>query len=113
MFRCPVVVPMTFRQRLAGIKRAPPGHGVLLAASAVNSIGLKEPLTVVALDGHGRVLAVHLLAANTTWRHRGAEWIMELDTETPVPPGARVRILVPATLLPWHPRALELRPPSA
>jgi len=95
VFRTPVVVPITLWQRLRGIRRAPPDHGVLLAASAVNSIGLVYPVTAIALGAGGKVLATHRLTPNTTWRHPRATWILELGSGTPVLPGARVRILAP------------------
>ena len=100
VFRCPVIVPASFRERLAGIKRAPPGHGVLLAAAAVNSVGLRRAVTAIALGDRGEILAVHFLAPHAFWRHSRASWILELDAQTPPPPAGRVRILCPATLIP-------------
>jgi hypothetical protein len=94
VFRCPIVVLVTSWQRLAGIKRAPPGHGVLLATTGIHSVGLKQPLTVLALDKKGAVLAVHQLAPTRTWRYPSATWILELPRKFSRPSeGAMVRLL--------------------
>jgi hypothetical protein len=87
------MVPTTFRGRLAGIRQAPPGHGVLLAAAAIHSIGLKRSVAVLALDRGGEVLATHELAPNTTWRNVGASWILELPIESATPPAASMVLL--------------------
>lgn len=94
VFRCPIVVPATFRERLRGIKRMPLGHGVLLATSAVHSVGLKYPIRALALDDEGAVLATHELVPDSTWRHGPATWILELPRWFPMPTeGATVRLL--------------------
>lgn len=93
VFRCPIVMTVTFWQRLAGIRCAPVGHGVLLAASAVHAVGLKHPPTAMALNKTGQVLATQHLTPTTKWRHRGAAWILELPCETAVPSrGTEVRL---------------------
>ena len=94
VFRCPIEVPRTLRSRYRGIKGVPPGYGVLLATSAVNSIGLEQPLTALALDEAGRVLATHAFSPNTIWRYPAANWILELPHEIDAAPAGRAVRLV-------------------
>jgi hypothetical protein len=47
---------------------------------------VSDPLTVIALDEKGAVLAAATLVPNTTWRHAGAAWILELPQRLPPPP---------------------------
>ena len=82
VFLIPVVVPITLWSRFRGIKGVPPGHGVLLATSAVHSFGLEEPLTVLAVNEKGRVLTTRDLPPSAMWRHSAARWLLELPTTT-------------------------------
>ena len=94
VFRRPITVPVTLRERLPGIKRTPPGHGVLLATSTVHSVGLKHSIGLLALDEKGAVLAAYHLAPNKTWRCPAATWILELPPVLSKPSeGATVRLL--------------------
>jgi len=58
---------------------------ILLQGGAVHGRGLAEPLTVVALDATGVVLAVETLRPGRFLTVKGAAWALELATTIPPP----------------------------
>lgn len=90
-FDCPVGVAVTFRERLRGLRPAPPGRGLLLRGASVHGRGMIEPLTAVFLDAFGTVLAVRCLQPGGLVRHPAAAWTLELPVSIPPPSvGARL-----------------------
>jgi hypothetical protein len=85
----PLLLAVAPAERLAGIRRAPPGTGLLVRSRSVR--GLRSPLGVIALDDTGRVLAVRLLRPGGLVVVSGAAWIAEVPPVTPLPaPGTPV-----------------------
>lgn len=73
-----------FVGRLLG-SRPTPTHGILVRGWSVHSLWMREPLTVIALDRGGRVLATGRLLPGRVWSHFGAVAILELPGDR-VPP---------------------------
>ena len=101
---CPVVVAAGLRLRVTGIRSTAPGCGVLLAAKAVHGIGIAEPLTVLALDDNGVVLAIHRLLPGRSWRHREATWMLEVPQAEQPRVGSLVRLYRRRNYTPAHER---------
>lgn len=90
-FDCRVGVAVTFRERLRGLRPAPPGRGLLLRGASVHGRGMIEPLTAIFLDASGSVLAVCRLHPGGFVRHPAATWTLELPVSiSPPPVGARL-----------------------
>lgn len=82
----PVLRAETFRQRLAGLRRQPPDHGLLMAASSVHGLGMGRGLWAVGLGTGWRVLAVRRVERGHLVWVRGARWILELPADRDPPP---------------------------
>jgi hypothetical protein len=75
----------SFTDRLLGRFRAPPGSGVVIPARSVHSLGQKEPMEIIGLDGQMRVVATRTLVPNRVAYLRSASMIVELPAGSPVP----------------------------
>jgi hypothetical protein len=87
-----VSVASSFADRLLGIRREGT-DGLLIRCSSVHGFGIRDPLRVVHLDGHGTVVHQDILVTGRRTISRGV-WILELPIEARGPDtGARLIVL--------------------
>ena len=96
----PLLLAVGFRRRLRGIRGVPPGWGVLLRTVSIHTFGLSYPLTVITLDGLGRVRRAGRVPPGRVVLDPGAVWIMETPSAGR-PPGAGRLVQVLPMLAGW------------
>ena len=79
----------TFCQRWRGLRPSAEGVGMLIDGRSVHGFGMTEPLLVVGLDGHHRVVGFRTLGPRRIICFVGAVQILELPAgHHPPPEGA-------------------------
>ena len=91
----PILVALGFHRRLRGIRAVPPGWGVLLRGRSVHTLGLSSPLTVITLDGSGRVRRAGRVPPGRVLMDPGAVWIAELPPAGRPPGVGRLMQVLP------------------
>ena len=95
----PVAVALSSGDRLRGIRRVPPGSGLLLWGRSVHGRGLSEGLIVVEIDADGTVVGTGWLRPGGLYVARRAGWLLEVPLGAGSPAiGARLVAGRPAVL---------------
>lgn len=75
----------TFVERLWGVRMPVTAGSLLIHRTAVHTLGLSEPMELVAVDESDRIVEVRTLAPNRFAWFRGAKYVVELPGGSDVP----------------------------
>lgn len=86
-----ILLALNRRERRSGLSPRPNGRGCLMRTESIHTIGMREWLWAVVLDGGGKVMGSKLVRPRRVYRWRTTGWILELPASySPPPPGMQL-----------------------
>ncbi len=92
----PVSVALGFGRRWRGLRPLANGRGLVLSGRSVHTVGMREALWLVGLNGDGLVTHVRYVIPKRAVVLAGARFILELPPTWPPPPVGSSLAIQPA-----------------
>lgn len=81
----PVGSAETFLERWRGLKALPAGSSLLVRASSVHGLGIREPFQALGLTADMEVAALRVVAPRRVANFPGCAWVLELPLGASTP----------------------------